>query len=109
SLLRGAQRWLHASFEWLCRGTCVSLAAWLGSLPLMLWYFYIVTPISLVANLIVVPIAFFILAIALLSLLSMPLLPGLAVIFNNGNWLLAQIVIGIVQFLANVPDRKSVV
>src|SRR5216117_1633362 len=36
-------------------------------------------------------------------LLSTPLLPGLAVIFNNGNWLLAQIVIGIVQFLANVP------
>src|SRR6266436_1649699 len=103
SLLRGPQRWLHASFEWLCRGTGVSLAAWLGSLPLVLWYFYIVTPISLVANLIVVPIAFFILAIALLSLLSTPLLPGLAVIFNNANWLLAQLVIGIVQFLAHVP------
>src|SRR5437899_295558 len=103
SLLRGPQRWLHASFDWLCRGTGVSLAAWLGSLPLMLWYFYIVTPISLVANLIVVPIAFFILAIALLSLLSMPLLPGLAVIFNNANWLLAQLVMGTVQFLAHVP------
>src|SRR5947199_6271151 len=84
-------------------GTGVSLAAWLGSLPLVLWYFYIVTPISLVANLIVVPIAFFILAIALLSLLSTPLLPGLAVIFNNANWLLAQLVIGIVQFLAHFP------
>ena len=94
---------MHAAFEWLCRGTGVSLAAWAGSLPLVLWYFYIVTPISLVANLIVVPIAFFILAIALLSLLSTPLLPGLAVIFNNANWLLAQLVIGIVQFLANVP------
>src|SRR6266700_2774528 len=103
SLLRGPQRWLHASFEWLCRGTGVSLAAWLGSLPLVLWYFYIVTPISLVANLIVVPIAFFILAIALLSLLSMPLLPGLAVIFNNANWLLVQLVMAIVQFLAHVP------
>src|SRR6266566_1982741 len=103
SLLRGPRLRMHVAFEWLCRGTGVSLAAWVGSLPLVLWYFYIVTPISLVANLIVVPIAFFILAIALLSLLSMPLLPGLAVIFNNGNWLLAQIVIGIVQFLANVP------
>src|SRR5881394_134568 len=103
SLLRGPRLQMHAAFEWLCRGTGVSLAAWAGSLPLVLWYFYIVTPISLVANLIVVPIAFFILGIALLSLLSTPLLPGLAVIFNNGNWLLAQIVIGIVQFLANVP------
>jgi ComEC/Rec2-related protein len=103
SLLHGPRRWLHAGFEWLCRGTGVSLAAWLGSLPLVVWYFYIVTPISLVANLIVVPIAFFILAIALVSFLSTPLLPGLAVIFNNANWLLAQVVIGIVQFLAQVP------
>ena len=71
-------------------------------LPLVLWYFYIVTPISLVANLIVVPIAFFILAIALLSLLSTPLLPGLAMIFNNANWLLVRLVMGIVQFLAHV-------
>src|SRR5437588_7264507 len=103
SLLRGPRLRMHVAFEWLCRGTGVSLAAWVGSLPLVLWYFYIVTPISLVANLIVVPIAFFILAIALLSLLSTPLLPGLAVIFNNANWLLAQLVIGIVQFLAHVP------
>src|SRR4029453_8408312 len=103
SLLHGPRRRMHAPFEWLCPGTGVSLAAWLGSLPLVLWYFYIVTPISLVANLIVVPIAFFILAIALLSLLSTPLLPGLALIFNNANWLLAQVVIGIVQFLAQVP------
>jgi competence protein ComEC len=103
SLLRGPRHSMHATFEWLCRGTGVSLAAWIGSLPLVLWYFYIVTPISLVANLIVVPIAFFILAIALLSLVSTPILPGLAVVFNNANWLLAQLVIGIVQFLAHVP------
>ncbi|HEV3098378.1 MAG TPA: ComEC/Rec2 family competence protein [Candidatus Udaeobacter sp.] len=103
SLLRGPRRRMHAAFEWLCRGTGVSLAAWLGSLPLVLWYFYIVTPISLVANLIVVPIAFFILAMALLSLLSTPLLPGVAVIFNNANWLLARLVMGIVQLLAHVP------
>jgi competence protein ComEC len=103
SLLRGPQRWMHTGFKWLCDGLGVSLAAWVGSLPLVLWYFFIVTPISLLANLIVVPIAFFILAIALLSLLSTPLLTGLAVIFNNANWLLAQLVLGIVQILADVP------
>src|SRR5438270_2416763 len=103
SLVRGARRWMHAGFDWLWRGASVSLAAWVGSLPFVLWYFYIVTPISLLANLIVVPIAFFILAIAVLAVLSTPLLPGLAVIFNNANWLLAQLVIGIVQFLAHVP------
>src|SRR6266568_5118548 len=102
SLLRGPRRLAHILFRWLCRGASVSLAAWIGSLPFVLWYFYIVTPISLFANLVVVPIAFFILAIALLSLLSTPLLPWLAIIFNNANWFLAQLVLRIVQLFAQV-------
>src|SRR5881296_909107 len=102
-LLHGPRRLTHVGFEWLCRGASVSLAAWIGSLPFVLWYFHIVTPISLFANLVVVPIAFFILAIALLSLLSTPLLTWLAVIFNNANWLLAQLVLGIVQLFAQIP------
>jgi len=103
SLLRGPKRLVHAGFEWLFRGASVSLAAWIGSLPFILWYFYIVTPISLLANLVVVPIAFFILAIALLSLLATPLLPWLAVVFNNANWFLAHLVLGIVQLFAQIP------
>jgi competence protein ComEC len=103
TLVRGPRRWMHASFDWLCRGSSVSLAAWAGSLPLVLWYFYIVTPISLLANVLVVPIAFFILAIGLLSLLSTSLVPGVAIIFNNANWFLARLVLGIVQILAHIP------
>jgi len=103
TLVRGPRRWIHASFDWLCRGSSVSLAAWAGSLPLILWYFHLVTPISLFANLVVVPIAFFILAIALLSLCSAPLLPWVAVIFNNANWALATLVIGIVHLFAQIP------
>jgi ComEC/Rec2-related protein len=103
SLLRGPHRWLHSGYEWLCQGASVSLAAWAGSLPLILWYFHLVTPISLLANLVVVPIAFFVLAIALLSLLSAPLLPWLGVIFNNANWALATLVIGMVRLFAQIP------
>src|SRR6266478_5024130 len=103
TLVRGSRRWIHSSFDWLCRGSSVSLAACAGSLPLILWYFHLVTPISLLANLVVVPIAFFVLAIALLSLLSAPLLPWLAVVFNNANWALATLVIGIVHLFAQIP------
>ncbi len=103
SLLHGLRRFAQLGFEWLCRGASVSLAAWIGSLPFILWYFHIVTPISLFANLVVVPIAFFILAIALLSLLATPLLTWLAIVFNNANWLLGQLVLGIVQLLAQLP------
>ena len=103
SLVRGPRRWTHASYEWLCGGASVSLTAWIGSLPLILWYFHLVTPISLLANLIVVPIAFFVLAVALLSLLTTPLLPWVALVFNNANWTLATLVIGIVHLFAQIP------
>src|SRR5438105_4660451 len=103
TLLRGPRRWMRSGYEWLCGGVSVSLAAWLGSLPLILWYFHLVTPISLLANLVIVPIAFFVLAVALRSLIATPLLPWLAVIFNNANWALATLVIGIVHLFAQIP------
>jgi ComEC/Rec2-related protein len=103
SLVGGPRRWMHSSYEWLCGGASVSLAAWIGSLPLILWYFHLVTPISFLANLVVVPIAFFVLAVALLSLITTPLLPWVAVVFNNANWTLATLVIGIVHLFAQIP------
>src|SRR4051812_46112622 len=103
ALLRGPRAWLDWASQRLSRGASVSFAAWIGSLPLILWYFHLVTPISLLANLVVVPIAFFVLAIALLSLLLTPLLPSLALIFNNANWALATLVLGIVNLFAQVP------
>src|SRR6266487_1874720 len=103
SLVRGPRRWMQSSYEWLCSAASVSLAAWIGSLPLILWYFHLVTPISLLANLIVVPIAFFVLAVALLSLMTTPLFPWIALIFNNANWTLATLVIGIVHLFARIP------
>src|SRR5438874_2527350 len=103
SLLRGPGRLIHLGFEWLLRATSVSLAAWIGSLPFILWYFHIVTPVSLFANLVVVPIAFFVLAVALLSLISTPLLSWIAIVFNNANWFLARLVLSIVQLFAQIP------
>jgi ComEC/Rec2-related protein len=103
SLLSGPRRLLGLGFESICRGGSVSLAAWLGSLPLILWYFHLVTPISLLANLIVVPIAFLILAIALLSIVAAPLLAWPSTVFNNANWFLAQLVLGLVHWFAQLP------
>jgi len=103
SLIRTPRRIFDSFVIALSRGASVSLAAWIGSLALLLWYFYLVTPISLFANLVVVPIAFFVLAIALLSLACAPLLPWCALVFNNANWLLARLVLAIVHFFAQFP------
>jgi competence protein ComEC len=102
-LVSGLRRMIGVGYEWVCRGGSVSLAAWLGSLPLIFWYFHLITPSSLFANLLVVPIAFFILAIALLSLVVAPIASGLSLIFNNANWSLAMAVIAFVQWFAQLP------
>lgn len=104
SLLRGPARLFDAGFEWVCRGAAVSLAAWIGSTPLILWNFHLLTPISLLANLVVVPIAFFVLAVAMLSLLCAPLLPWLSAIFNHANWLLAHLLLWTVNLFAEIPS-----
>ena len=102
SLLGPLRRLVTVLSDWVFRGSSVSLAAWLGSLLLVLWYFHLLTPISLLANLVVVPMAFFVLAIALLSILSAPI-GWLSAVFNNANWLVAQIVLASVHWFAQLP------
>jgi len=74
-----------------------------GSLPLMLWYYHLITLISLVANLVVVPLAFFVLAGALLSLVTAPFSSWLSVVFNNGNWALTKFILGAVHLFSQIP------
>jgi len=82
------------------RAGSVSLAAWIGSLPLILWYFHFGHAISLFANLVVVRSRFLFSPLRSFPFFSTPLLPWLAVVFNNANWALATLVIGIVQLFA---------
>ncbi len=103
SLFSKTRRFTERVLELIARGASVSFAAWIGSLPLMLWYYNLVTPISLIANLVVVPIAFFILAGGLLLIIAAPISSALSVIFNNANWLFARLVLVAVHFFAQLP------
>ena len=103
ALLSRAQRFRIKAGRKVTRGASVSLAAWIGSLPLIYWYFYLITPVSLVANLVVVPIAYFVLALAMLSLIVAPISSGLSIIFNNANLLISHVVLGLVHFFALLP------
>src|SRR4029077_7125937 len=103
NLVSPSRRVVGTGYAWICRGSSVSLAAWIGSLPLILWYFHLVTPSSVFANLLVVPLAFFILAIALLSIVATPLAVSVSIIFNNANWSLASAVIAFVHWSAKLP------
>jgi ComEC/Rec2-related protein len=108
--LFGTRRRIIGHFvSWLARASSVSFAAWIGSLPLMLWYYYLITPISLLANLAVVPIAFFVLACGLLSMVAAPLSSWVSVVFNNTNWFLTKLILGMVHLFAQIPGGHSYV
>jgi ComEC/Rec2-related protein len=102
-LLSRMRRISAALARGLARGASVSLAAWIGSLALIYWYFHLITPVSLLANLVVVPIAYFVLALAMLSLIAAPISSGLSIIFNNANWLTSHAVLCLVHFFALLP------
>ena len=103
SLFTARRRALNHSLSWLARAASVSFAAWIGSLPLMLWYYHLVTLSSVLANVVVVPIAFFVLAGGLLSMVAAPLSAWLSLVFNNANWALTKIILGTVHLFAQLP------
>ncbi|CAN5425828.1 DNA internalization-related competence protein ComEC/Rec2 [soil metagenome] len=103
SLVSRARRFFDRIYRWIASGISVSAAAWAGSFLLIIWYFYLITPISLLANLAVVPIAFCVLAVGLLSLVTAPFSATLSLVFNNANWSLSHLILGLVQVFAQWP------
>lgn len=81
----------------------VSSAASIGSLPFAGLYFNLLTPSSVLANLVIVPIAFLILGEAMLATLGGIISNTLAAVFNNVNWLLAHAIIAAARFFSHVP------
>jgi len=67
-----------------------SLAAWLGSIPLVAYYFNIFTPVSAPANLLAVPLCALVLTANIVSLLLAGWFPAGAAIFNHAGWFLME-------------------
>ncbi len=109
SLVSRPRLLFERGYYFIAGGVSVSGAAWLGSILLIIWYFYLLTPVSLLANLAVVPLAFCILATGMLSLIAAPFSSWLTLVFNNSNWSLSRLVLWLVQVFAQVPLGHSYV
>lgn len=80
------QRWLDWPVRFVTTSFATSLAAWLGSLPLIAYYFHLLTPASLLANLVVVPLSGFALMCNLGALVTGDWLPWFTDAFNHAGW-----------------------
>jgi competence protein ComEC len=81
----------------------VSASAWLGSLPLTIGYFHLVSITALPANALAVPLSFAIMAVSMLSLGTGIFSNWLASIYNQTNWALAKGLLGVVHAFASLP------
>ncbi len=82
----------------------VSAAAWVGSLPLLLWHFQQATPVALVANLVLVPLSFCVLFTAIMTLISGGMhLSIFQILFSNSNLVLTKLTVFSAQCFAAIP------
>lgn len=88
---------------WIASSLAVSLAAGVGSAPLTMFHFGIVTPISLASNLLLLPLVGVILAFALTSSLFYPFAPAVSVSINRVNASIAGGAAYVAAELARVP------
>lgn len=80
------QRWLGAPLRLVTTSLVTSLAAWLGSWPLTAHYFHLFSPVTLLANLLIVPASSAALACNLGSLAFGSWLPFVTELFNHAGW-----------------------
>lgn len=100
-------RWLLGNSA--SRKMALTLTAWAGSLPMTAWYFSLLSPAAVIANLLVIPVAFGILGLAVLSVLSSIVSSTLLVAFNNANWVLVKSLLAILAAVNSLPGSSMFV
>jgi competence protein ComEC len=99
-------RWhepLRVPGRWLGDLLCTSAAAWIGALPLVAYYFNIITPISTPANVLAVPLCGLVLTSNLASLLMAGWFPYASELFNHAGWFLMECIRVSSHWFANWP------
>lgn len=96
---RFLSRWRRYALE----GFFVSLAAWIGVFPLILYYFNIVTPISIIANLFAVPLSFLITTASVPFVIFGSVFPPAAEVFGASTMFLCEVLFRSNSFFSKIP------
>lgn len=91
--------WLAPFLRLVASMLAVSIASWIGSLPLIAYYFNMVTLSSFAANMVAVPLSSVALASTVFSILISPLGP----LFNYFGWVFMWYTIRFTQLCAEIP------
>ncbi len=89
--------------KWVLAPLCVTVAAQLGTGPLIAWHFQQFAPVSLAANLVVVPLLGIAVSLGLLTALTGPWWPLAGAVFSGANYLALNGLMGAVDAFAALP------
>ena len=97
------QGWLSTPLRIVATSIAVSLAAWFGSWPLTAYYFHLFSPVTLLANLLIVPLSSAALACNLGSLICGDWFPWATKLFNYSGWLWMKLMLEISHAVIKLP------
>ncbi len=80
-----------------------SFVAGLFSFPIILWQFNLLTPLSVLPNMVAVPLAFGCMILAMGSILVFPALPVVAAGLNAANSAILGIILSVLTFFESLP------
>ncbi len=98
--------WQHQAIragEKLWTSASASVAAFIGSAPLIAYYFHLFTPGSLLANLLVIPASGLALASGLGSMVTGDVIPFATEWFNHGGWIMMRLMVWLSHQAAEIP------
>jgi competence protein ComEC len=96
-------RWGRRGLRFVVFLSATSLAAWLVTTPLVARWFNLISPIALLANLIVIPVATLVLLAGCLSIVGGLAVPLLGEIFNFANVVLVSFLLWVTDLMARIP------
>jgi len=81
----------------------LSFAAWMGSIPLSAKYFHLFSPVSVLANVVAVPLGAGVLMSILGSLMCGGWLPWVSILFNHSAWFLMMAMTRVSELSCHLP------
>ena len=101
--------WSRVFVQWVVPLISVSFSAWLGSLPFAVTYFNLFTPVSLLVNVLIVPVAAVALCSSMACLIAAVWLPVGASLFSHSAWAGMSLMVWLSESAASIPNGHQYV
>ncbi len=104
-LLTTVQRGWHYGMFRACELFSLSAVCWVATAPLLILQDHRLSLISVIANMLVVPLATTVMLLGVASLAAGSISPGIVACFNNTGWLITKAMLVILHTLSSIPGH----